>query len=188
MDFKTLVEQTRSIRRFDESEMISEESMRELIYFASLAPSGANLQPLRYFFSNEASLNAQIFPALGWAGYLKDWSGPSKGERPAGYIAILNDSSIKKETIDHGFAAQNIVLGAREKGLGACVIKSIDQEALSDVMNIPENLDILLVIAIGKPAERVKIEPVKNNDIRYWRDNQQVFHVPKRSLDEILIK
>lgn len=100
----------------------------------------------------------------------------------------MNDRSIKEETINHCFAAQNIALGAREKELGACVIKSIDKTALRGLLNISESLDILLVIAIGKPTENVKIEAVKNNDIGYWRDNQQVFHVPKRSIDEIIIK
>lgn len=115
MYFKTLVEQTRSVRRFVESESISGKDMHDLIYLASLAPSGGNVQSLKYVFSNDKSLNDQIFPLLGWAGYLKDWSGPSEGERPAGYIVILNDRSIKEETINHCFAAQNIALGAPKK-------------------------------------------------------------------------
>lgn len=78
MYFKTLVEQTRSVRRFVESESISGKDMHDLIYLASLAPSGGNVQSLKYVFSNDKSLNDQIFPLLGWAGYLKDWSGPSE--------------------------------------------------------------------------------------------------------------
>lgn len=188
MEFKELVENTRSIRRFQENEAISDQELTELVDLARLAPSGRNLQPLKFLLSNTKSQNDIIFKTLSWAGYLVDWDGPAKGERPAGYIVILLDKSLTDKTIDHGFAAQNIILGAREKGLGSCIIKSFEKDELTKDLSIPDYLEIVLVIALGKPAEKVKIEQVKDNDIKYWRDDNEVLHVPKRSLQEIIIK
>ncbi|HOJ15028.1 MAG TPA: nitroreductase family protein, partial [Deltaproteobacteria bacterium] len=127
---------------------------------------------------------------LGWAAYLTDWPGPAPGERPSAYIVILGDTVISRNFwCDHGIAAQSILLGAVEKGYGGCMIASIKKQQLMQALGIPERYEILLVIAIGRPAERVTIEPVgPQGDIRYWRDDQGVHHVPKRSLDEIVIE
>ena len=131
-----------------------------------------------------------IFPHLGWAGYLKDWSGPIEGERPTGYIIILGDKSIKQSFgCDHGIAAQSILLGAVEKGLGGCMLASVDRrEDLMVELGLPDNLLILLVLALGKPKETVVIDPLpEDGDIKYWRDAQGVHHVPKRSLEELIV-
>ena len=188
MDFKTLVKKTRSVRRFYESTPVLEQDIIDLIDLARLAPSGRNLQSLKYFYSNTKTLNDKIFPTLSWAGYLENWSGPEEGERPAAYILVLKDNKIKgNDTIDHGFAAQNILLGANEKGWGTCVLKSFDEVELSKTLNIPGHLEILLAIALGKPAENAKLEKVENGDIKYWRDEKGVMRVPKRSLNEIIL-
>ena len=131
-----------------------------------------------------------IFPHLGWAGYLKDWSGPIEGERPTGYIIILGDKSIKQSFgCDHGIAAQSILLGAVEKGLGGCMLASVDRrEDLMVELGLPDNLLILLVLALGKPKETVVIDPLpEDGDIKYWRDAEGVHHVPKRSLEELIV-
>ncbi|MFH1347926.1 MAG: nitroreductase family protein, partial [Candidatus Margulisiibacteriota bacterium] len=133
--------------------------------------------------------NALIFPSLSWAGYIEGWEGPAEGEKPSAYIIILGDKEIKKNFgVDHGIAAQSILLGATEKGLGGCTIGLIDLNNLRKALNIPERYRILLVIALGKPREKVVIEAVKaDGDIKYWRDKEGVHHVPKRSLDDIII-
>jgi nitroreductase len=154
-----------------------------------MSASGANLQPLKYILSCDPRKNAEIFSCLAWAGYLKDWPGPREGERPAAYIVVLGDTSISESAgCDHGIAAQTILLGAREKGLGGCMLGSIDRDALRASLNIPAQLKILLVIAIGKPREQVVLETVgEDNSIRYWRDNDGVHHVPKRKLEDIIV-
>jgi len=134
-------------------------------------------------------LNEKIFPKLGWAGYLKDWPGPARGERPSAYIIMLNDTTITTNYFcDHGIAAQSILLGAVEKGLGGCIIASVNKAKLAEELGIPGRLEILQVIALGEPKEKVVLEKVKDDgDIKYWRDKDQVHHVPKRSLDDIII-
>jgi len=154
-----------------------------------MSASGANLQPLKYILSCDPRKNAEIFSCLAWAGYLKDWPRPAEGERPAAYIVVLGDTSISESAgCDHGIAAQTILLGAREKGLAGCMLGSIDRNALRDSLNIPSQLKILLVLAIGKPREQVVLETIgSDNSIRYWRDNEGIHHVPKRKLEDIIV-
>jgi len=162
---KDLITKNRSCRRFVQGLPVERRTLTELIDLARLSPSAANLQPLKYILSCDPERNAMIFPHLAWAGYLKDWPGPPEGQRPAAYIIILRDNHLTKSVdCDHGIAAQSILLGA------------------------PSRCEILLVLALGKPAEKVVIEKVgPDGDIKYWRDSNGIHHVPKRPLDEIII-
>lgn len=184
-----LVKSNRSCRRFDASHRIDPDLLRELVDHARLSGSAANLQPLKYILSRDRAKNDEIFSCLKWAAYLKDWQGPLEAERPTGYIVILGDLSITKNfRCDHGIAAQSILLGAREKGLAGCMIAAINQKRLREILTIDETRDILLVIALGKPLETAVIENLEpGGDIRYFRNGDGVHHVPKRSLDEIIV-
>ena len=187
---RDLVVRNRSYRRFDESHPVGRETLLELVDLARQTASAANRQPLRYVLSADPKTNARIFPCLGWAAYLKEWPGPAPGERPSAYVVVLVDETVTKEWwCDDGIAAQTILLGAAERGLGGCMIGALRHERLRSALRIPETLRIRLVIALGKPAERVVIEPVPpSGDIRYWRDEAGVHHVPKRSLEEIVLE
>ena len=184
-----LIRENRSCRRFHEKYAVGLETLKELVNLGRLSASGANLQPLKYILSNDLKTNADIFSCLTWAAYLKDWPGPEEGERPAAYIVILCDSNISQDAgCDHGIAAQSILLGAREKGLAGCMLGAINRKKLRELLLIPQQLAILLVLALGKPKEQVVLETVEaNGAIRYWRDREGVHHVPKRKLEDIII-
>ena len=184
-----LVRRTRSCRRFYEEHTISTGTLRDLVDLARLGASGGNKQPLKYLLSNDRVTNDVIFPKLGWAGYLKEWKGPEPGERPSAYIIILGDNENRKSIrVDQGISAQNILLGATDLGLAGCMIDTVDREKLRKDMHIPDRFEILLVIALGKARERIILERIgPDGDVRYWRDESGVHHVPKRSLDEIIV-
>ncbi len=186
--FKELVLKNRSYRRFDESHPLDQQTLKELVDCARLSPSGQNKQPLKYYTAWSEDVNDDIFACLSWAGHLTDWPGPSAGERPTGYIVILGDKDIA-ETFgcDHGIAAQTMLLAAADRGLGGCMIGSVRRAKLRELLAIPEKYEILLVVALGKPVETVVIDEAKEGEIRYWRDDKGVHHVPKRSLDELII-
>jgi nitroreductase len=189
MNLKELILKNRSYRRFNESHLIDSKTLENLIELARMSASGANRQPLKYLIYNTPEDCEKVFPSIAWAGYLTEWSGPDKGERPAGYIIILGDKSITEVFgVDHGIAAQSIMLGATEAGLGGCMIASIKREELREDLNIPDNLEILLILALGKPVEKVIIDDIKKGDVKYWRDSEKNHHVPKRSLNELIIK
>jgi len=184
-----LVKESRSCRRFYQDHAIAPEILNEFVNLARMSASGANLQPLKYILSCDPQKNAEIYSCLAWAGYLKDWSGPEEGERPSAYIVILGDTDISDNAgCDHGIAAQTITLAAREKGLGGCMLGSINRKMLRSSLAIPSHLKILLVIAIGKPKEQVVLETIDPNDsIKYWRDDEGIHHVPKRKLEDIIV-
>ena len=183
-----LIAQNRSYRRFYQEQTISTDNLRTMIEAARLSGSGRNLQPLKYILCNTPEVNAQIFETLGWAGYLTDWDGPVEGERPSAYIVQLLDTSLAATPyFDPGICAQSILLQAVELGYGGCMIGSFKPDVLRTVLHFPESLTVVLVVALGKPKEEVVVEPVANGNIKYWRDEHQVHHVPKRALDELII-
>ncbi len=186
---RDLVIKNRTCRRFYQEVPIELETLRELVDLARLSASASNQQPLKYILSCDPQRNALIFPHLSWAGALKDWPGPSEGERPSAYIIILGDTEISQAFgCDHGIAAQSILLGAREKGLGGCMLGAIQRKGLRRALGIPPRYKILLVLALGKPKEKVVLETLKpDGDFNYWRDSDKVHHVPKRPLDDIII-
>jgi nitroreductase len=189
MMIRDLIIKNRSYRRFYQKVDIKLETLRELVDLGRLSASAMNAQPLKYILSCEPQKNLLIFSYLTFGAYLRDWPGPGEGERPSAYIIILGDGEISRFVdYDAGIAAQSILLGATEKGLGGCMIASVDREGLRKVLDIPSRYEILLVLALGKTKETVVIETVGDSgDTKYWRDGKGVHHVPKRPLDDIII-
>ena len=187
---KELIYKNRSYRRFYQNEKIEMETLEELVDLARHSACGMNLQSLKYVLSCDPQINALIFKRLGWAGYLKDWKGPSEGEKPAAYVVLLGDTSIHKDFFcDHGIACQSILLGAVEKGLGGCILATINRDGLRKDLTINDEYQILLIVALGKPREEVRVEYIETgDDIKYWRDENSVHHVPKRPLQEIIVR
>ena len=186
---RDLIMENRTRRRFYQDVTIERETLRELIDLARLSASASNRQPLKYILSCDPQKNALIFPCLGWAGALKDWPGPSEGERPSAYIIILGDTEITRAFgCDHGIAALSIFLGASEKGLGGCMHGTVKRDELRKAFSILPRYEILLVLSLGKPKEKVVLETIgPDGDFNYWRDSDNVHHVPKRRLDDIII-
>ncbi len=185
-----LVRRSRSYRRFRQEVAVRRETLVELVNLARLAPCSGNLQPLKYFLSHTRERNEKIFPLLTWAGYLEDWPGPADGERPAAYIVILGDKEITRLfAVDHGIAAQTIMLGAAERGLGGCIMGRFERTAVRSALGVPERYEPLLVLALGVPNETVIVEQIRSDrDIAYWRDAEGRHHVPKRPLDSIILE
>jgi nitroreductase len=185
-----LLERNRSYRRFRPDVPVARRTLEELVGLTRLCPSAANRQPLKYILCCDPDRNALVFPHLAWAGYLSDWSGPAETERPTAYIIVLGDTEITRSFgCDHGIVAQSMLLGAAERGLGGCMIGSIQREGLAQALAIPARYEILLVLALGAPRETVALEEARSpDDIKYWRDGDGVHHVPKRPLSELILE
>ncbi len=186
---KDLVLRNRSYRRFHQHETVPMLVLESLVDLARQTASAGNRQPLKYILSNDPGTNDAIFGCLGWAGYLPQWPGPEEGERPAAYILVLGDHNIARDIdCDHGVAAQTILLGAVEQGFGGCMVGSINRRKLRMSLTLPNNLDNLLALALGRPKEKCILTPVESpSDIRYWRDENGVHYVPKRALEDIIV-
>jgi len=190
MMIRDLIRKNRSYRKFYGDFLIKRETLEELVDLARLSASGANKQPLKFVLSYGESKNKLIFPNIGWAAYIKDWTGPTENERPSAYIIILGDKQISQNCkCDAGVAAQSILLGATEKGLGGCIFGSVKREELKIALKIKDEYDVLYVLALGKPREKIVIEKTNSKgDTQYWRDNQGILHIPKKPLNKIILE
>lgn len=189
MVLKELLKKTRSYRRFFQSESIDQNELRDIIENVRYIGSPANLQPLKFILVNNREINEKIFQQLKWAAYMTDWPGPVEEEKPSAYIVILGNRSMSLHIAwDYGIALQTILLSASEKGFGGCAIASCNKEKIQEILAIPKELEIAIVVALGKPKEKVVIDNIDKADIKYWRDEDDVHHVPKRSLDELILK
>lgn len=189
MSFHDSVLECRSYRRFDSSKSISREELISFVECARNVPSAGNKQPLKYIIVSEKAEMDRIFPYLLWAGYLKDWPGPEESERPQGYIVMLADKDISIDAdTDAGIAGYAMMLAAHEKGIGSCMLGALKRAKLYGALGIsPIEYDIPLVLAFGYPAERIVLEQAED-DIKYYRTSDQVHHVPKRPIEEVVIR
>ena len=187
MNLQELLLRNRSYRRFFQEEKISTGELLSIVESTRFAPSPANKQPLQYILVSREEYNNLLFPHLNWAAYLKDWQGPVEGERPSAYIVMLGDRSMSPFIDwDYGIALPTMLLSAVEMGYGGCAIASFNKEKVRELFNIDEKFEIPGVIAFGKPKELVVICDSVEGDIKYWRDKDQVHHVPKRVLNDLV--
>ncbi|MBN2668873.1 MAG: nitroreductase family protein [Bacteroidales bacterium] len=184
-----LVKKSRSYRRFYESEAISDDLLKSWINLTRYTPSARNMQSLRYLLVNKIDKNEHLFELLAWAGYLEDWKGPEIGERPVAYIVVLNDESLSENYYcDDGIVSQTILLGATESGFGGCIVAAFNRPKMRALLQIEDKYKIVHIIALGKPKEEVIIDEVdETQNIRYWRDEKNRHHVPKRSLNDLIL-
>lgn len=188
MQIKDLINARRTIRKFSQTPLTNEQLV-SYIDAARVAPSAANLQPLKYAVITERQMTDKVFETLKWAGYLKGEYNPKENERPTGYIVICVDHNISKAgyELDVGAAVENIILTALADGVGSCWLGSVERPKLKRMLNLSDNLEISCVLALGYPLENPKEAKMENGDVKYYLEGG-VLNVPKRSLSEIIIK
>ncbi len=189
MNVKDAIVKRRTVRKFMQK-AVEEEKLIKLIDYARLAAYPANVQPLKFRIITDGDELKRIYPATKWAGYLKDGA-PKPDERPMAYIAVLGDTSIKQGEdflVESGAAITTIMLAATEMGLSSCWLGAIDRRMIKEELNLSDNLYVSYLLAIGYGAQESKTYTIKDNDVKYYEDENGKIHVPKRSLDEIIIK
>jgi len=186
-DFKTLVKNTRTTRRFKQNITISKDEIVELIDLTRTVSSSKNMQPLKYIIITDEQTKQEIYKPLKWAAHLKEWD-QSEDEKPSAYILICDDKSIDGfSMIDLGIAIQTIMLGATSKGYSAAPLASIDKTAYKKLFDLDKHIEPMLIIALGVQDENIQIVDVQNNDTNYYRDKNGNHYVPKRTLKDVLI-
>lgn len=184
MKFMDIIKGRRTIRKYKQ-DRIDVEILKDLVDGARLAPSASNLQPLEYLVVEDPALLEKVFSTLSWAGYLKPEGTPKEGEKPVAYIVVLVTGKTGGYTNhDIGAAVQNILLGAWSYGIGTCWFGSVKRDILAKEFGIPDEVRIDSVVALGYPAEKSIWEEEKGS-IKYYKDENNVLHVPKRRLDDI---
>ncbi len=190
MKFNDLVLRNRSYRKYQANQPVFRNELMALIDLARNTPSSKNIQPLKYILVTNKEETDFIFNQLAWAKHLADWDGPQIDQRPPAYLIMLLDKKLNEQAmIDAGIAAQTILLGATEKGLGGCIIRTVNRTMVRDFYHIPDHLEIIQVIALGKPMQEIRLTSIKpGGDYHYYEDELGVHWVPKRSLEEIIYK
>ncbi len=193
-DFKALITANRTYRRFDASRAVGRGQLLQLVDLARMCASGRNLQPLRYRLVTEAAELDAVFETLKWAGYYTDWDGPSQQERPTAYMVQCLDTDLTANPLcDEGLQLEAITLGACTMGLGNCIVKSFSPEHISRSLNLPANLKPVYVLALGYPAEEVRLVDLSDSEAssteayKYYRDSDGVHTVPKRTTEQLVV-
>lgn len=189
MDALNCIRQRRTIRLFLQ-DPIKRETLLDFVDLARLSPSGANRQPLEYLIVDDDTLKNDLFAQLAWAAYVQPKRTPPTEKRPIAYIIVLINKDVASDNIcllDAGAAIQTILLAAQSKGIGSCWLGSIHRDKISKIFGIPDNYDINSVVALGYPAENPLSEDAQGApaNIRYYLDENDNLHVPKRSVSKI---
>jgi len=189
---KDLVHKSRSYRGYDHSVKVSREELLKLVELTRFCPSTMNCQALKFHISYQEDEVRLVQEQTGWAAALKDVSLPLPGTEPTAFITICIDKSISTSRFlqhDVGIAAQTMLLQATEDGLGGIIIGNLKRDRLREILKLGPELEIAVVVAIGKPQEDISIVEMESGDsFTYYRDETKTHHyVPKRKLDEILI-
>lgn len=193
MILKDLLKQDRSYRGYDESRKITREELEDFVDCARYAPSSVNMQPFKYLLVYETEEVDRLQALTSWARGLPELNLPREGHRPTAFIVICQDTSlfesIPRFQKDVGIVAHTLLLAATEKGLGGCMIGNYDAGKVKKEMNLPEQFMPVLVVAFGKPDETIVLKDLEPGaPTAYYRDENDVHYVPKRTLEEVIIK
>lgn len=189
MDIEEAIYKRRTIRRYKQ-DPIPSDILRKLIDYARVAPAGSNIQSLEFIIVESNKLRQKLFPLVRWASSLpKEKRTPESGREPTAYIVVLVNTDIKKSypDFDVGAAVENILLGAISYGIGSCWMGSIKGSKIKTLLEIPDNYEIKHVISLGYPDETSVMEPFEGS-FKYWKDEQGNMHVPKRALNDVIVK
>ncbi len=187
-----LVRKNRSYRGYDHSRRVTEEELMSFVEAARLCPSSVNIQPLKYFLACEEPVTDTIQAETNWARGLPELTLPHPGKEPTAFIVICQDTDIdpnlSRYQRDVGIVAQTMLLAAVEKGLGGCMIGNFNAGSLHDVLKLEEHLKPQLIVAIGKPDEEILLTDVVDGKTAYYRDDEDRHYVPKRSVQDLIIR
>ena len=185
MTIYEIILKRRTVRRF-QPRPVPYSTLEKMINAGRLAPSAGNLQPCEFLIVDDPNLTAVVFATLKWAGYVTPAGNPPEGKRPAAYIVLLlNQVKGKDGAVDAGAAIENMILTGLEEGVAACCLGSVDRGQLTKILNIPDYCRIDYVLALGYPDQENQAEDFSGS-VKYWIDEKGNYHVPKRSLKDVL--
>ncbi len=181
-----LILSRRTIRQFKPIP-IARAILERIVNAGRLAPSAGNMQPLEFVVVDDREMCRRVFPCLRWAAYIAPHGNPRPGQEPVAYIFPVINLGIREKGYENdvGAAVENMILTAWEEGIGSCWLISVERAKAAEMLGLPPDYRIDSVLALGYPAERPVIEDFAGS-VKYWKDEQDVLHVPKRRLVDVL--
>ncbi|MBS5946128.1 MAG: nitroreductase family protein [Peptoniphilus harei] len=190
MNLENLLEWRRSYRKFDENKLISKDDIGEILNSIKFASCANNRQYLRFISVENKDKVLEIFDNTKWAASLPNNMGrPKEGERPVYFIAILSndDKKLRFNGIDEGLVISNLTLVAAEKGIGSCIIGSVNDKKMREILNYEDNYSCEVVIAFGYPKVKSTIKEINlEEDQSYYLDDDGNYLVPKYKINDIV--
>lgn len=179
----------RTYRRF-EQRPVAPEILTEAVDAARIASCGANRQTVRYIIVESADAVAAVQPLVHWAAYLPPEQGaPKPDELPTAFIAILQDDNLPGASdVDVGLALGSLTAAAWAHGVGSCIMGAINRPALTELLALPEGVRLCYMVALGYPTHKSHLVSMQDGDVKYYLDDNRDFCVPKRGMEEVLLK
>ena len=181
-----LLVKNRSTRGYDASYRVRIDQLRRIVAVNTKLASARNRQPLRFRLvaADEA---CKVLPFIRMGAGLKELNLPLEGTEPNAFIIVCSTIEPRNSTfVDLGIAAQSMLLQAVEMGLNGLCIMDFDRQLLVDTLQLPYTP--LLVIAVGKSAEKARLIDInEGDDHSYYRENG-VRYVPKVVVEDLIIE
>ena len=129
-------------------------------------------------------------PLVHWAAYLPPEQGqPKPDELPTAFIAVLQDDNLPGASdVDVGLALGSLTAAAWAHGVGSCIMGAIDRPALTRLLALPDGVRLCYMVALGYPTHASKLVEMQDGSVKYYLDENRGYCVPKRSMDEVLLK
>jgi nitroreductase len=125
---------------------VPKEKLEKILEAAILAPSARNSQPRHFIVVTDAEKREALSKGI-FAKFLT--------QVPVVIVACGDEKkSPKWYAIDVAIAVENMVLAATGEGLGTCWIGSFDENQVRDLLKIPENLRVIVLLAVGYPSDK----------------------------------
>lgn len=182
----SLLLKNRSTRGYDASYMVRADQLRRIVAVNSKVASARNRQPLRFRLvtSDEA---CKVLPFVRMGAGLKELHLPLEGTEPNAFIVVCSAIEPRNSTyVDLGISAQSMLLQAVEIGLNGLCIMDFDAAELVDSLRLPYKP--LLVIAVGKSGEKVKLVEINEEDDHAYYRKEGVHYVPKVVVEDLIIE
>ena len=189
MNMMKFLRSRRTYRRF-EQRPVAPEILTEAVDAARIASCGANRQTVRYIIVESANAVAAVQPLVHWAAYLPPEQGALKpDELPTAFIAILQDDNLPGASdVDVGLALGSLTAAAWAHGVGSCIMGAINRPALTELLALPEGVRLCYMVALGYPTHESHLVSMQDGDVKYYLDDNRDFCVPKRGMEEVLLK
>lgn len=189
MDMMEFLRSRRTYRRFAQR-AVPHEILTEAVDAARMASCGANRQTVRYIVVESADAVAAVQPLVHWAAYLPPEQGtPKADELPTAFIAVLQDDNLPGASdVDVGLALGSLTAAAWAHGVGSCIMGAIDRPALKELLALPEGVRLCYMVAFGYPTHESHLVEMQDGSVKYYLDADRNYCVPKRGMDEVLLK
>jgi len=182
----TLLGQNRSYRGYDKKVVVTHDTLGKIVAVNSKIPSARNQQVLRFKLVTRDSGADKVLENIKLGGALPELHLPFPGTEPEAFIIICSTvAESKLVDIDLGISAQSMLLRAVEMGLNGIIIGAFNKAAI--VKEFQLELEPLLILAIGKGAENIRLKPISEGESQKYYREEGIQYVPKLQLEDLIL-